>query len=48
MDIFDLNKAISCMDPKVYAECFPDEKKGSSSIDDAIARGVIRKDRIDG
>ena len=46
MDIFDLNKAISCMDPKAYAECFPGQarKSDKASIERAIAHGVIRKD----
>ena len=26
MDTFDLNKAISCMDPKAYLECFPEAR----------------------
>lgn len=47
MDIFDLNKAISCMDPKAYLECFPEarNRKNREAIDEAISRGVIRKDR---
>lgn len=47
MDTFDLNKAISCMDPAVYAECFPEEKnrkKADSAITKAVQLGVIRKD----
>ena len=48
MDTFDLSKAISCMDPKAYAECFP-EAMGRSrrkAVDEAISHGIIRKDKI--
>lgn len=47
MDIFDLNKAISCMDPKAYLECFPEvaRKERQGSIDRAARLGVITKDR---
>ena len=47
MDIFDLNKAISCMDPKAYLECFPEAARNErqGSIDRAARLGVITKDR---
>ena len=48
MDTFDLNKAISCMDPKAYLECFPEAGKTGhrKAISEAVDLGVIGKDRI--
>ena len=46
MDTFDLNKAIGMMDPKVYAECFPEigGKQDRKALDRAVSLGVIRRD----
>lgn len=46
MDVFDLNKMISCMDPKAYAECFPRVagEGGRSAMRKAESLGVIRRD----